>query len=162
MKIWLDTEFNGFGGNLISLGCVAEDGSEFYEVVDCPAPTQWVRENVFPVIGKLPIAERDLRFKLASFLNKFDAIEIIADWAEDIEHFCRALLVADGQQSKIPPISMSIVENKNLNSAIPHNALEDARALMLSYIKNKKTKKKSESAAAKSFENVDGSENGIN
>lgn len=25
MRIWLDTEFNGFGGDLISIGMIAED-----------------------------------------------------------------------------------------------------------------------------------------
>ena len=33
MNIYIDCEFNGFGGKLISMALCADDGREFYEVV---------------------------------------------------------------------------------------------------------------------------------
>ena len=37
MDIFLDAEFNGFGGRLISNGLVCADGREWYEVAEIPA-----------------------------------------------------------------------------------------------------------------------------
>ncbi len=34
MNIWIDCEFNEFGGDLISMALVADDGQEFYEVLE--------------------------------------------------------------------------------------------------------------------------------
>jgi hypothetical protein len=38
MKLWIDTEFNEYRGELISLALVAEDGREWYGVRYCDAP----------------------------------------------------------------------------------------------------------------------------
>ena len=44
MRYFLDCEFDGFGGPLISLALVPEDGSEeFYAVLDTPRP--WCRSE---------------------------------------------------------------------------------------------------------------------
>jgi len=44
MKMWIDTEFNEYRGELISLALVAEDGREWYGVRYCDAPGWWVKE----------------------------------------------------------------------------------------------------------------------
>ncbi len=36
MNLFLDCEFNGFGGELISMALVDEHGLFFYEVLECP------------------------------------------------------------------------------------------------------------------------------
>jgi hypothetical protein len=48
MNYFLGTEFNGFGGALISLALVREDGAEFYAATACANPRSWVKENVIP------------------------------------------------------------------------------------------------------------------
>lgn len=43
MRLWLDTEFNGFKGELIGLALVDEAGREWYEVLKCKDPVPWSR-----------------------------------------------------------------------------------------------------------------------
>lgn len=71
--------------DLISIGVVGEDGSEFYAVsseFDANAAVPWVRENVFPYLP--PEAEREsrasIRARLLDFLkpSKADPLEL---WA---------------------------------------------------------------------------------
>jgi hypothetical protein len=51
MHYFLDTEFNEFGGELISLALVNDGGDrELYVATDCAEPGEWVKENVLPII----------------------------------------------------------------------------------------------------------------
>lgn len=132
MRLWIDTEFNEYHGALISLALVAEDGREWYGVRFCDDPGFWVQKHVMPVLDKAPQRDVDLRLELAHFLHSFDHCEIIADWPEDISHFCNFLVVAPGK--RIGPDSMTFHVRRDLpstadTSLIPHNALHDARAL---------------------------------
>ncbi len=52
MHIFIDGEWNSYGGELISLALVAEDGRSFYEVLGCDNPDPWIAENVMPKLGK--------------------------------------------------------------------------------------------------------------
>src|SRR4051812_14489044 len=53
LDIFMDAEFNGFGGDLISIALVCADGQEWYEVAEVPAePHPFVVEHVLPVLGK--------------------------------------------------------------------------------------------------------------
>lgn len=130
MKIFIDCEYNGFKGELISMALCAEDGEEFYEVLDCEFPTCWVRENVMPVLNKEAITLDVFQDKLILFLNNYLSINIIADWPEDIAHFCGALITSPGKCMNIPPFTMQVAWIGS-DSKIPHNALEDARAIRL-------------------------------
>lgn len=134
MRIWIDTEFNEFRGKLISMALVAEDGSEFYEVVGCDNPGSWVAENVMPILNKNPIPIDEFWFNLAMFLHPYDSIHIIADWPEDIKHFCEALITGPGMRLDTPPLTMEIRRDLDAVSALPHNALEDARAIMRKHL----------------------------
>jgi len=130
LKLYIDCEFNGGFGDLISMALVAEDGREFYEVVPCDAPVPWVRDNVIPILHKHPISLNGFQGQLRNFLSSFDAIEIVADHPADLGYFFNALIVDDmGSWMRVPPITATIVKNVNYESAIPHNALEDARAI---------------------------------
>jgi len=134
VRLWLDTEFNGFGGPLISLALCADDGREFYQVVRCERPVPWVAENVIPVLRKssLPGGELELAEKLREFLNQFDECRIVADWPDDVALFCRALIVGPGQRIQSPPLFFELAYDLPSTadiSKVPHNALEDARAL---------------------------------
>ena len=132
IRMWLDTEFNEHGGDLISLALVGEDGSEFYEVVPCPNPKPWVADNVMPVLHKAPISVGDLTAKLGAFLRKHGPVCVIADWPCDIELFCNALITGPGTAIETPPLTFVLdrtLPDTAQASKIPHNALEDARAL---------------------------------
>lgn len=135
MRFFVDTEFNEFRGALISMALVAEDGREWYEALPCDAPGPWVAQNVMPIIGKAPLRNGiELALSLRAFLRQFDSVHIVADWPEDISHFCNALIVGPGERIDTPPLSFEIdrtLPNTAEISAVPHNALEDARSLRL-------------------------------
>ena len=61
MRYVLDTEFNGFGGALLSLALVPEDGGEFYATLACDDDVlPWVERNVVPYLDHVPVAEAQL------------------------------------------------------------------------------------------------------
>ena len=96
MRYFLDTEYNGFGGSLISLALVPEDGGdEFYVTLamDEP-PVAWVERHVIPYLDSVPemmksprLSRRDAAEALSLWLAHDDRIEIVADWPEDISQF---------------------------------------------------------------------------
>lgn len=128
MNLYLDCEFNEFKGDLISMALVAEDGQEFYEVLDCPNPGSWVKENVIPILGKEPVSMSVFQSKLQSFLMQFPMIKVIADWPEDIAHFCNALITGPGDRLDTPPLKMAVYRVDTVSDQ-PHNALADARGI---------------------------------
>ncbi len=134
MKLYIDTEFNGFGGQLISMALVSEQGHEFYEVVDYgDGPITydaWVEKHVIHILGKDAIAHPVFQQRLEAFLRQFDSIEVIADWPDDLRYLCQEVITGPGYMIGIP--KMLLVMDRSLTSGqskIPHNALEDARAI---------------------------------
>lgn len=132
MRFYLDTEFNGFDGQLISLALVPEDASfEFYEALHCDWPTPWVKKHVMPVINKTPVALEYFQSELVAYLSLFTDIVIIADWPMDISFFCQALMMEDWAACSCSKnISFQVRMDLNTRASTnPHNALDDARAL---------------------------------
>ena len=134
MKLFLDCEFNEFQGDLISMALVAEDGSEWYEVIPCPSPGPWVAQHVMPILGKAAVSIPKMQAGLQDFLMKFDRVHIVADWPEDIAHFCRALITGPGFRLNTPPLTMEVLRI-DADSELPHNALADARGIKAAVIK---------------------------
>ena len=142
VRYFLDTEFNGFGGALLSLALVPEDGrEEFYVTLasDDP-PHPWVEQNVIPYLDNVPVGLVAPRLDrasaagaLAAFLAHVPDPEIIADWPDDIAYFNQLLLVGPGQMVAVPSLTFRLVTLPGFstaeNSIVPHNALHDARAL---------------------------------
>lgn len=129
MRLFLDCEFNEFKGDLISMALVAEDGREWYEVVPCRAPGAWVKENVIPILGKTPVTFQEMQAGLQVFLGQFYAgVHIVADWPEDIAHFCNALITGPGLRLNTPPLTLEVLRI-DAESETPHNALADARGI---------------------------------
>lgn len=128
MKLFLDCEFNEFRGNLISMALVAEDGREWYEVVPCEQPGAWVAEHVMPILGQEPVSVPTMQASLCFWLAQFDSVHIVADWPEDIAHFCQALITGPGYRMDTPPLTMEVLRI-DAGSAQPHNALADARGI---------------------------------
>lgn len=127
-RFFIDCEWNEFGGDLISMALVGQDGAEWYEVTHCPNPGRWVAEHVLPILGKAPITREAMRHSLHSFLAPYESVEIVADWPEDIEQFCRLLITGPGTRIDTPPLCMWVVR-LDAPSKLPHNALEDARGI---------------------------------
>ena len=142
MRYFLDTEFNGFGGGLISLALVPEYGDqEFYAVVPLDeAPVPWVAQHVLPYLGAVPpgmtadpIPRGEAARELALYLNGDEEPVIVADWPDDIAYFCKLLMTGPGQMVTTGTLRFLFLDNTGFstaeNSRVPHNALHDARAL---------------------------------
>ena len=129
MNLYIDCEWNDYKGQLISVALCAEDGREFYEVTNCEQPSEWIAKNVMPILEKQPVPMADLQRSLGLFLAGFDAVHVVADWPEDIAHFCNLLIVGPGMRLDTPPLTMQVFRGVNETSKLPHNALWDARAI---------------------------------
>ena len=134
MRYFLDTEFNGFGGALISMALVPEDpeAAPFYEALECPDPTPWVTEHVLPVLAATPIDAAELSRRLQDYLGDDPWPVLIADWPEDIAHAARAMIVAPGRRVTLDRVGFELCDAFGFDSSgseIPHNALHDAMAL---------------------------------
>lgn len=139
-RLWIDTEFNEFRGELISIALVGEDGREFYEVLPPPKDGfgPWVAQHVVPVLHRgFGVTLAEVQAGLHTFLAAYKSVHLIADWPEDIEHFLKLLIVGPGQ--RIGPDRWTMEVRRDLpntadTSRVPHNALEDAKALRASHL----------------------------
>lgn len=139
MKFYLDCEFDGWMGALISMALVSEDGHEFYWCADTVAMDSWVRENIVPII-ECEGATTTWQACLATGLELFLATaavhtnaHIIVDWPDDVAYFCRAMITGPGTRINTPPLTFEVTRvdayPTTLEGAVQHNALWDARAL---------------------------------
>jgi hypothetical protein len=134
MKLWLDCEWNEFGGELISMALIDENNRCWYEVLPCPNPGPWVKENVIPVLRHSDVVSYDvMQRSLWAFLLGYSSVHIIADWPEDIIHFCKLLITGPGMRFDTPPLTMEVVRLDG-QSSLPHNALADALAIKKAYL----------------------------
>ena len=69
-----------------------------------------------------------MQCSLRLWLAQFDAVHIVADWPEDIAHFCKALITGPGYRLDTPPLTMEVLRI-DAGSELPHNALADARGI---------------------------------
>lgn len=138
MRYFLDTEFNGMGGALISLALVSDSGRELYMASACYSPIPWVAANVMPIVGcpgATPILIPAAAFGklIAEFLCMDTNPLIVADWPDDISYFCKTLIVGPGQMVNLAGVRFEMVRVDSYPTALPdavqHNALWDARAL---------------------------------
>lgn len=137
-KVFLDTEFNGFGGNLLSMALVPEDNSkEFYREINFAGQLDpWVKANVAPHFILTPCSYYEFQRDLAEYLWRIGECTIVADWPDDIKYFCEALITGPGERfSFIPNISFELDFGIEYESKVPHNALEDARGIKEFYLR---------------------------
>ncbi len=135
MNVFLDAEFNGFGGALISLGLACEDGPEWYEVAEIPPePHPFVAQHVLPLLAKEPIGRERFSESLAEFLASVPEPVIIADWPDDIRCLCDGLgQFGSGMRCRLGCTFVLLPEQPLCALQTTHNALADARALRLWY-----------------------------
>ena len=135
MRYYLDVEFNGFGGPLISLALVPEapDAAPFYEALHCPRPDAWVSEHVLPVLRTQTISRPEMVAKLADYLSDDAGPVVISDWPEDIAHFALLMVTGPGWRMNSPQLNIELLDVPLFDSAslsdVPHNACYDAKAL---------------------------------
>ena len=133
MRYFLDCEFNGFDGPLISIALVpeVEGQGEFYAVLPCHRPQRWVADHVMPQLAGTPQCRADVVAALAAYLLADPAPVLVADWPEDIAH--AASLFAFRGRRIVPNVRFDLLSLPGFDtasmSARPHNALADAHAL---------------------------------
>jgi hypothetical protein len=141
VRYFLDTEFNGFAGDLLSLALVPVEGEEFYVTLACDtALLPWVDQNVAPFLDHVPVglvsprlSRRDAAIGLSHYLAMDPEPLIIADWPEDIAQFCNLMITGEGDMIDVRDVTFRLLPLSNFstaaNSKVPHNALHDARSL---------------------------------
>lgn len=139
MQAFIDCEFNGGHGELISMAIVSEDGQRvFYEVVEHKAPTEeWVAEHVMPILNKPAIPMAAFKERLKKFLDAFPKLTLIADHAADLFYFTQVIIGAEGWMMVEYQLDLRVdpaISAKK--STQKHNALEDAKALRLSWLQH--------------------------
>ena len=141
MRYFLDTEYNGWGGALLSLALVPDDGEELYLTLDWSgALDPWVEKNVIPYLDMVSdtlvsprLSRGDAARTVAHYLAGDPEPLIVADWPEDIAQFNMLLVIGAGVMVEVPPLTFKFLELSGFstaaNSKVPHNALHDARSL---------------------------------
>lgn len=138
MRYYLDCEFDGFGGSLISVGFVREDRHSLSFVVQDWADDPWVRANVIPILWA---ANASTKFctpeegaaMVADFLKGDPDPVIVTDWPADIRYFCQLIEFPGGNMAPIPGLKFEFrrvdAYPTQLEGAVQHNAWWDAMAL---------------------------------
>lgn len=137
-RVFIDTEFDSFGGRLISIAVVGDQGEEFYEVVADTAVNPWVQEHVIPKLGQNAVTVESARESLVSFLiHKFPdcQLQVYADWPDDLAHFFSMLSEPNGVTRIVNPVVGIFTRPPTIPTPDnPHNALSDARALRKAFL----------------------------
>jgi len=129
-ELYLDTEFNGFKGEFISMGIHDPKGADFYAVIDSPyRPNEFVTKHVLPNLKDTPIDSILFRKELTYyFSSKFDECCVYADWPEDFTHLLSFFCGPKGRKY-IKRMTFKLITTPDIHiSKTPHNALEDAIA----------------------------------
>jgi hypothetical protein len=141
LRYFLDTEYNGWGGALLSLALVPEEGEELYLTLDWDGKLEeWVERNVIPYLDTVSpslISPRMSRADAAGIVAHYLAGDpdplIVADWPEDIAQLNMLLVTGPGIMAEVPGLTFQFMLLSGFstaaNSKVPHNALHDARAL---------------------------------
>jgi len=141
MRYFLDTEYNGWGGALLSLALVPDDAEELYLTLDWTGTLEpWVEKYVLPYLDSVPeslVSPRMSRADAARLVAHYLAGDpdpiIVADWPEDIAQFSALLVTGPGVMAEVPGLRFEFRPlagfSTAANSKVPHNALHDARAL---------------------------------
>ena len=149
-RFYFDTEFYGFGGEILSLALVHEDGDSLYLVLpDADLPKRdnhWVEENVLPILLDVPghviVTRRPLSQwgdLIAEFLypngEEQRRCQVICDWPDDIRYLLNLMITGEhkavtmGLQTDFTVLRHIDVYPCDLEGVKRHNAWWDAMAL---------------------------------
>jgi hypothetical protein len=141
-RFYLDCEFDGHNGPLLSLALVRSDGHSVHIRTDAEPLDPWVIANVMPIMRSHNATKdvwttmNEVGNTIRDFIGDCACPVIIADSPVDIGRFCRALSTdSDGEWASADYPAMRFeVHNvdcypTNLPGAVQHNAWWDAMAL---------------------------------
>lgn len=142
-RFYIDCEFDGHGGPLLSFGVVREDGLGLHLKTIERANDPWVAENVVPLlddhdadVSATHVCLNDVGSVLRNFIGRVERPVIVADSPVDIGRFCQAISTGmDGGWASTGYPQMTFeVHNVDcypteLVGAVQHNAWWDAMAL---------------------------------
>lgn len=146
MNVYFDTEFTDLcpDAKLISIGCVAADGREFYaesaefRLNEC---SDFVRENVIPLLDGDGINQLEIADRLRAWLSTFDEpVQFVCDseswdwrWIQQIFASSWPAALAHKpivhRESELP--------SPRLDALREHHALDDAKALKHSFTRHR-------------------------
>jgi hypothetical protein len=140
---YIDCEFDGHNGQLLSIAMVRGDGRSLHvKVENAIVVDPWVQENVLPIMDahhadlSWTVRPNEVGTPLRGFIGDCQNPTIIADSPVDIARFCRAISTGeDGGWHSTDYAGMTfVVHNVNcyptaLEGAVQHNAWWDAMAL---------------------------------
>lgn len=142
MKYYIDCEFDGHNGPLLSIALVREDGASIHIETTAVASDWWVIAHVVPLMGENnagthPLVQpnqvgRHIRF----FIGADPFPVIVADSPVDIARFCTAVMTSEAggyEPNQWPRLSFEVHDINcyptDLTGAVQHNAWWDAMAL---------------------------------
>jgi hypothetical protein len=116
---------------------------EFYVEIEMQDPLDdWVKENVVPhmylqnEMNVEPFSRKQFQNLLAQYLWEVGECTIVADWPDDIRHFCESLITGPGMcLSMLHNIKFELDFGIEYESLVPHNALHDARGIRDFYMR---------------------------
>ena len=142
MRYYIDCEFDGHDGGLLSIALVTDGEDSIHIQADVEPMDLWVRKNVLPLMDshKAPKSAKvylhEVGNVIRAFIGNDDCPTIIADSPVDIGRFCHALSTGPdgGWVSADYPAMRFEVHNVDcypnvLEGAVQHNAWWDAMAL---------------------------------
>jgi len=142
MRFWFDTEFyeNGRTIDLISIGVVCEDGSEFYAEVndfDFSNTDPWLKDNVQPYLTGDKMKREDVANSLYQFIiSKTDTPLFWSyyadyDWVVLCQLYGRMIDLPKNFPMYCNDLKQELVrlnlDNIPIQNETEHNALADAR-----------------------------------
>lgn len=129
--LYLDTEFNGHNGALLSLALASEDGKHFYGRLPDPAVYDpWVEANVVPMFDIEPESFNSFNSRLRAYLEARDGCFIYADYPADFRYLLAQMCNFDYPSSWFINCQLMLLKSTDPKPKLPHNALSDAIALM--------------------------------
>lgn len=142
MKYYIDCEFDGHRGPLLSMALVREDGDSIHIATKQFAIDPWVIANVATIIEKHEapksayVHEYEVGGVIRAFIGNCENPTIIADSPVDIGRFCTALSTdpdGDWESADYPRMTFEVYNvdcyPTDLIGAVQHNAWWDAMAL---------------------------------
>lgn len=143
--VFIDTEFNAFQGELISMGLVCKEHKLYLINANFNKNIHpWVTENVIPHLY-VEFCKKHFEAPLIEwkkYISRFmydwakvgDDVTIISDWYTDIEHFCNVIVGDNGSTVAINKArKVKFIVDRNLDQSreplpgsIEHHALSDA------------------------------------
>ena len=118
-----------------------DDGDDLYLTLQTDEPiSDWVARHVIPYLDSVPeqlscprLSRADAARELERYLRHDPDPFIVADWPEDVAHFCNLMITGHGDMVDVRYLTFRLVPMSGFstaaNSKVPHNALHDARAL---------------------------------